>query len=91
MRVSARPQATAAPEAPEPMMSTSTMASVGRGAPVSSAAAILSALLSSTSRHIGGRLRTASSSDQSPCSTVWPFGKGDPGSRPSDLITRSSR
>ena len=45
----------------------------------------------STSRYIGGRLRTGSSSDQSPCSTTWPFGKGGRGSRPSERITRSSR
>ena len=28
-----------------------------------------------TLRYIGGRARTGSSSDQSPCSTTWPFGK----------------
>src|SRR5688572_2373604 len=39
MRVSARLQATAAPEAPAPMMSTSTTASVGRALPCSSVAA----------------------------------------------------
>src|SRR6185369_10457128 len=40
IRVSARLQATAAPEAPEPMMSTSTISSVGRGTSGSGATAI---------------------------------------------------
>jgi hypothetical protein len=42
-------------------------------------------------RQKGLRARTGSSSDQSPCSSTWPFGKGGRASMPREIITRSSR
>ena len=42
-------------------------------------------------RQKGLRAFTGSRSDQSPCSTTWPLGKGGRGSWPSERITRSSR
>ena len=76
MRVSARLQATAAPDAPEPMISTSTMSlrhSSRRVAPHLRALA-----------H-GIEQRPVALFD------VWPLGNGGRGSRPSDRSTRSSR
>ena len=42
-------------------------------------------------RHIEGRAFTGSSSDQSPCSSGYPFGNGGRSSNPSERTTRSSR